>query len=234
VKVKVIGIETPAEDKPAKIALSIKQLQEDPWDSVEEKFKTGDAVRGRVTRCLNFGAFVEIAPGVEGLIHISEMSYTRRVHRCEDVVNPGDLVTTVIKGIEAEKKRIALSLRDAEGDPWSEVLERFPAGQTTQGVIEKKEKFGYFVRLAAGVTGLLPLSVIRRSPAGAEIEKNREGDSITVVVEEVNLQKRRISLAPAGSADEADWQRFAREPRASMGSMAEKLQSALSDKRRRS
>jgi small subunit ribosomal protein S1 len=234
VRVKVLGIEAATGEKQTKIALSIKQLEEDPWDSVDEKFKAGEAVRGKVTRCMNFGAFVEIAPGIEGLIHISEMSYTRRVLRCEDVVNPGDLVTAMIKGIEVEKKRISLSLRDAEGDPWAEVVERFPAGLKTQGVIEKKEKFGYFVRLAPGITGLLPLSVIRKSSAAGEIEKAREGDGIAVAIEEVNLQKRRISLAPASAADEADWQRFTQAPRESLGSMAEKLQSALVDRQKRS
>lgn len=232
VRVKVIAIERGEGPKPAKIALSIKQLEEDPWLTVEERFKAGDAVRGKVTRCLNFGAFVEIAPGIEGLIHISELSYTRRVTKCEEVVNPGDLVTAVIKSVEADKKRIALSLRDAEGDPWAEVLERFPTGQHCQGVVEKKEKFGWFVRLAPGVTGLLPLSVIRRSSAAAEIERAREGDTVNVVVEEVNLQRRRISLAPASAGDEGEWQRFSPSPRASLGSMAEKLQQALRSKQR--
>ncbi len=233
VRVKVIGIEGGEGQKQTKIALSIKQLEEDPWLSVEERFKAGDAVRGKVTRCLNFGAFVEIAPGVEGMIHISELSYTRRVNKCEEVVNPGDLVTAVIKSVEIDKKRIALSLRDAEGDPWAEVLERFPAGRQCQGIIEKKEKFGYFVRLAPGITGLLPLSVIRRSAAAAEIEKAKEGEAVNVVVEEVSLQKRRISLAPLSSADENEWQRFSPSPRASLGSMAEKLKQALTDKQRR-
>jgi len=138
----------------------------------------------KVTRCMNFGAFVEIAPGIEGMVHISELSYTRRVHKTEEIVNPGDAVNVVVKAVDTEKKRISLSLRDAEGDPWAEVLERFTVGQHVDGVLEKKEKFGYFIRLAPGITGLLPMGSIRRSSGAAALEKTREGETLSVAVEE--------------------------------------------------
>jgi small subunit ribosomal protein S1 len=228
-RVKVLGIEAAGEKGQPRIGLSIKQLEEDPWLTVEDKFREGDVVRGRVTRCMNFGAFVEIAPGIEGMIHISELSYTRRVHKTEDIVNPGDIVNVAVKAVDAEKKRISLSLRDAEGDPWVEVLERFSAGQRVDGVLEKKEKFGFFIRLAPGITGLLPMSSIRRSTSAAALEKSKEGDTLNVAIEEINLQRRRISLAPASSADEGEWQRFTPNSRgSSLGSLAEKLQSAIS------
>jgi small subunit ribosomal protein S1 len=233
-RVKVLGID-PAAGKGGqpRIGLSVKQLEPDPWLSVEDKCKEGDVVRGKVTRCMNFGAFVEIAPGIEGMIHISEMSYTRRVHKTEDIVKPGDVVTVVVKAVDLEKKRISLSLRDAEGDPWAEVLDRFPVGQRVEGVLEKKEKFGYFVRLAPGITGLVPLGTIRRSSAAAALEKLKEGDTLTVAVEEVNLQRRRISLAPASEGDEGDWQRFSSSSTgSSLGALAEKLQSALSSQKK--
>lgn len=233
-RVKVLGIDTGAGPNKTKIALSIRQLEEDPWLTVEERFKAGDAARGKVTRCAPFGAFVEIAPGVEGLIHISELSYTQRVNRVEDVVAPGDAVTTVIKAVEPERKRISLSLRDAEGDPWAEVLERFPVGRRVEGVIEKKEKFGYFVRLSPGITGLLPLSNIRKSAAAAELERANPGQSVAVAVEEVNLQRRRISLTPAGSEEDGEWQRFSAVSGSDdLGEMAEKLKNALSLKKSR-
>jgi small subunit ribosomal protein S1 len=231
VRVKVLGIEPAAGDKPPKIGLSIRQLEEDPWLSVEEKLRPGDVVKGRVTRCMNFGAFVEIAPGLEGLIHISEMSYTRRVLKVEELVNPGDTVTVAVKAVDLEKRRIALSLKDAEGDPWAEVIERFPAGKRVEGVVEKREKFGIFVRLAPGITGLLPLGSIRRSSAAAALEKLREGEPIWVAVEEVNVPKRRISLLPAGTDEEGDWQTFSPAAKGSLGALAEKLQSALAGRR---
>jgi small subunit ribosomal protein S1 len=179
-----------------------------------------------------FGAFVEIGPGLEGLVHISEMSYTRRVVKPEDVVTPGETVTVVVKVVEPEKRRISLSLRDAEGDPWSEVLERFPAGKRVEGVIEKKEKFGYFVRLAPGITGLLPMGSIRRSSAAGALEKAREGDTLTVAVEEISVPKRRISLALASTDDESEWQSFTPGPRGSLGALAEKLQNALAGRKK--
>ena len=218
--------------KQPRIGLSIKQLEEDPWLSVDQRVKEGDIVRGKVTRCMTFGAFVEIAPGLEGLVHISEMSYTRRVKKTEDMVKPGDVVTVVVKSVEPEKKRISLSLRDAEGDPWAEVLERFPAGKRVEGVLEKKEKFGYFVRLAPGITGLLPLGSIRRSGAAAELEKAQEGDTLLVAVEEVNVQRRRISLGAASTDDESEWQSFTQQKSqgsggSSLGGLADQLQKAL-------
>jgi small subunit ribosomal protein S1 len=228
-RVKVLGIDSPEGAKQPKIGLSIKQLEEDPWLSVEQRIKEGDIVRGKVTRCMPFGAFVEIAPGIEGMVHISEMSYTRRVNKTEDMVKPGDGVTVVVKSLDLERKRIALSMRDAEGDPWAEVLERFPIGKRVEGVLEKKEKFGYFVRLAPDITGLLPLGSIRRSGAAAEIEKTKEGETLLVAVEEVNVQRRRISLGASSAQDEGDWQRFAQKSPgpASLGGLAEQLQKAL-------
>ena len=231
-RVKVLGIDTPPGAKQTRIGLSIKQLEEDPWLSVEDKVHAGDVVRGQVTRCMPFGAFVEIGPGLEGLVHISEMSYTRRVVKPEEVVKPGETVTVVVKVVEPEKRRISLSLRDAEGDPWSEVLERFPAGKRVEGVIEKKEKFGYFVRLAPGITGLLPMSSIRRSAAAGALEKAREGDTLTVAVEEISVPKRRISLALASTDDESEWQSFTPGPRGSLGALAEKLQNALAGRKK--
>jgi small subunit ribosomal protein S1 len=231
-RVKVLGIDTPPGAKQTRIGLSIKQLEEDPWLSVEDKVHAGDVVRGQVTRCMPFGAFVEIGPGLEGLVHISEMSYTRRVVKPEDVVTPGETVTVVVKVVEPEKRRISLSLRDAEGDPWSEVLERFPVGKRVEGVIEKKEKFGYFVRLAPGITGLLPMGSIRRSSAAGALEKAREGDTLTVAVEEISVPKRRISLALASTDDESEWQSFTPGPRGSLGALAEKLQNALAGRKK--
>ncbi|MFO7559959.1 MAG: S1 RNA-binding domain-containing protein, partial [Desulfobacterales bacterium] len=125
VQVKVIGVEYPDSSKTPKIALSIKQAGEDPWESVPEKFKKGDIIKGTVTRCMDFGAFVEIAPGTEGLVHISEMSYTKRVLKSESVVKPGESVLVMIKEIDPQKKRIS---SDGRSDDDSE-----PATQQRRG-----------------------------------------------------------------------------------------------------
>ncbi|MBW2645901.1 MAG: S1 RNA-binding domain-containing protein [Deltaproteobacteria bacterium] len=139
IKVKVLGVER--DDKRSdqmKISLSVKQVTGDPWDNVEEKFHAGDKIRGKVTRCVTFGAFVEIAPGIDGLVHISEMSYGKRVLRPEEVVKDGETVSVMVKEINAAKRRISLSIKDAEGDSWIDVHEKYKAEQSTEGTLEKK------------------------------------------------------------------------------------------------
>ncbi|MEJ5360050.1 MAG: 30S ribosomal protein S1 [Desulfobacterales bacterium] len=229
VRVKVLQVEPSGKKGQPRIALSIRRLEEDPWLRAGERFRTGDLVRGRVTRCAPFGAFVEIAPGIEGMVHVSEMSYTRRVVNSTDVVSPGDEVAVVVKSVEPEKRRIALSLREAEGDPWAEVPARFAVGRRVEGVLEKKESFGWFVRLAPGVTGLLPIGVLRRHSRAAELEPLREGSTLRVEIAEVQTEKRRISLAPAFEDEEAEWRSFGEPPAAGdrLGALGEKLKQAL-------
>jgi len=233
VKVKVIGVEYSDSNKNPKIALSIKQVEADPWESVFEKFKKGDIIKGKVTRCLDFGAFVEIAPGAEGLVHISEMSYTKRVLKSENVVNPGDSVSVMIKEIDLKKKRISLSIKDAEGDPWIEAREKYIPGKTITGIVEKKEKFGLFVSLEPGVTGLLHQSKISRSFDAVEIEKLKPGDKISVTIEDINPRDRRIDLIPSDSSDHENWKGYAEESKGLTGSLGEKLQEALNAKNKK-
>lgn len=125
IKVKVIGIKHDDGSGRRKIALSVKQVTGDPWESIEEKFHCGDKIKGRVTQCAKFGAFVEIAPGIEGLVHISEMSYNKKILKPEEVVKGGETVCALIKEIDVPRRRIALSIRDVEGDPWIGVQEKY-------------------------------------------------------------------------------------------------------------
>lgn len=230
--VKVTGIEPGKKPDQLKIALSVKQITGDPWTSEEEQFRVGDKIRGKVTRCMNFGAFVELAPGIEGLVHISEMSYTKRVMKPEDVVQTGELVDVMVKEIDMAKRRISLSIRDAEGDPWTEVAGKYAVGQSVEGTIEKKEKFGYFITLEPGVTGLLPKSKIARSNKPSAIEKLKEGETITVMIEEIHPESRKITLGTGDAADEGDWQKYSKDTKPPpVGSFGEKLQNALSSKK---
>ncbi len=241
VTVKVLGLEPGEKSENTKISLSIKATGQDPWDTVTQQFALGDRVRGKVTRCVDFGAFVEIAPGIEGLVHISEMSYKRRVAKAEDVVRPGDVVDLVVKDVDPDKKRIGLSLRDAEGDPWAEAPDRFAVGQAVSGTVEKREAFGIFVTLAPGITGLLPKSKIRNAARPGEIDKLKAGDFIPVVVEQIQVAERRITLGPADTADEGDWRKYAAEGPADsgapstggLGSLGEKLRQAMDSKRKK-
>jgi small subunit ribosomal protein S1 len=140
-QVKVIEIEKQEPPDKVKISLSVKQLGADPWRSADDQFKVGDKIKGVVTRCTKFGAFVEIAPGIEGLVHISEMSYKKRVLKPEDIVRPDEIVFVLVKDMDIANRKIALSIRELEGDPWSDVSETYTVGQRLEGLIEKKEKF---------------------------------------------------------------------------------------------
>lgn len=231
IQVKVIGIEDDDRPDRKKIALSVKALSGDPWQSISDRFHPGDKIKGRVTRCAKFGAFVEIAPGIEGLVHISEMSYKKRIVKPEEIVRPGDTVEVMIKEYSTDDRRVALSIRDAEGDPWIEVPEKFRPGQVVEGTLEKKEKFGYFVCLEPGVTGLLPKSKISQATKPSAIEKLKEGNAITVVVDRVSVQDRKISLSPGDSANAQDWQKFAADRQSSMSSLGEKLKAAIDSRK---
>jgi len=234
VKVKVLGIADGAEKKQKKIALSIKHLETDPWKTVLDRFRPGDKVSGRVSRCANFGVFVEIAPGIEGLVHISEMSYVKRVVNPEDIVSAGETVSVTVKEVDPKKRRISLSLKEAEGDPWLEAADRFPVGQVVRGTVEKKESFGIFVTLLPGITGLLPKSKLRRAPGAGSVEQLKEGDPITVTVEEIQTANRKITLAPADEAEEGKWKEFRHnEADAPMSDLAEKLKQAMEKKKER-
>jgi small subunit ribosomal protein S1 len=233
VRVKVIDIERPDASDNLKISLSIKQVTDDPWLGADDHFQVGDKVKGTVTRCAKFGAFVEIADGIEGLVHISEMSYQKRILKPQEIVTTGESVFVLIKDLDLANRRISLSIRDAEGDPWSEVPQKYSVGQTLEGVIEKKEKFGYFIALSPGVTGLLPKSKISQSSQSTAIEKLKEGSTIPVVIAEISARERKMTLAPGTSGDERDWQQFTEEDQSSMGALGEKLQEALISKKQK-
>ncbi|MEW5774795.1 MAG: 30S ribosomal protein S1 [Thermodesulfobacteriota bacterium] len=214
VKVKVTEV---GRDKKGrlKVSLSAKQAMPDPWTLAAGTFKEGQTVTGKVARLADFGAFVEIAPGIEGLVHVSEMSYVKRVVKPGDVVSVGDEVAAVIKEFDAERRRVGLSMRDAQGDPWAEVAEKYKPGQPVTGTVEKRESFGLFVNLEPGVTGLLPKSNIKKSEKPAELEKLAAGDSVTLLVENVSPAERRISLTPADAREiqeareRKDWKQHA-------------------------
>ncbi|MFO7970464.1 MAG: S1 RNA-binding domain-containing protein, partial [Desulfobacterales bacterium] len=228
VLVKVIAIADDDKKNQKKISLSIKQLDSNPWDTVTEKFQPGDKVTGKVTRCMKFGAFIEIAPGIEGLVHISEMSYVKRIINPEDMVTPGETVSVMIKELDVKGRRISLSIRDAQGDPWLEVTDKFRVGQVIKGILEKKENFGYFVSLAPGITGLLPKSKISEAEKPGLIEQLNVGDSFSVTVAEIHPDDRKILLGPGNAKDDGAWKNYAEdETPEPMSDLAEKMRQAM-------
>ena len=143
-----------------RISLGMKQMQPDPWHSVAEKYKTGERVRGAVTRVVDFGAFVELEPGVEGLIHLSEMSWAKKARQPSDVVKPGETVEAVVLAVNPSDRRISLGLKQALGDPWAEVTQKFGVGSVIEGPVTSLTNFGAFVQLSEGVEGMIHVSEI--------------------------------------------------------------------------
>ncbi|MBL0712548.1 MAG: 30S ribosomal protein S1 [Desulfosarcina sp.] len=234
VTVKILGIEDG--DKPGrkKIALSVKQALGDPWQTDIERFQPEMVVPARITRCMPFGAFAELLPGIEGLIHISALSFTRHVRKPEDIVAPGESVTVMIKSIDRENRKIALSLKDVAGDPWQSVSDKYREGQIIEGLVEKRAGFGLLITLEPGITGLLPKSRIGEARAPGRIETMKPGDKLAVVIEKIDADQRRISLGPGDRAEDKNWQQFSPASGGkSMGALAEKLQAAL-DARKKS
>jgi small subunit ribosomal protein S1 len=230
IDVKVLRIE-PGQ-KQIKISLSVKKVAGDPWQRVDQEIQAGQKMTGKVVRCAPFGAFVELRPGIDGLVHISEMSYTKRVRDPQEIVQPGQTVSVMVKEVDTVKRRISLSIRDAEGDPWLDVKDKFTVGQKVSAVLEKREKFGCFVTLAPGIVGLLPKSVIKESPDAGRIEALKPGDAIEVVITAIKAQERKISLGLSAAGDEEDnWRRFASGKQSAdsggVGSLGEMLNEAL-------
>ncbi len=179
-----------------RISLSMKQLQPPPWDSVAEKYKAGERVRGTVTRIMEFGAFVELEPGIEGLIHISEMSWGKKVRDPRDVVKPGETVEAVILGVNVGERRISLGLKQALGDPWADAVQRFAAGSAAEGPVTNITKFGAFVQLVEGVEGMIHVSEIsaeKRINHPSDVLK--VGQTVKVLVVAVDPEKRLMRLS---------------------------------------
>jgi len=163
-----------------RIALGMKQLLPHPWDLAGEKYKTGDRVTGAVTRVTDFGAFVELEKGIEGLIHLSEMSWSKKARKPADVVKPGEQVEVMVLGVNQADRRIALGLKQALGDPWAEAPQKFPVGTVVEAPVTSLTKFGAFVQLGDGVEGMIHIGDISADPSkgrqgasGAEAQRQR-------------------------------------------------------------
>jgi small subunit ribosomal protein S1 len=194
VEVKVLKVSSEGDKR--RISVGLKQLQPHPWEAVAEKFKAGDRVRGTVTRLMEFGAFVELEPGIEGLIHISEMSWSKgKIRKASDVVKPGETVEAVILLVNAAEHRISLGLKQALGDPWVDISQRFQVGSAVEGPITNLTKFGAFVQLSEGIEGMVHVSDI-----SAEKRINqpqdvlRVGQIVKAQVLAIDLEKRQMRL----------------------------------------
>ena len=178
-----------------RVSLGHKQITPDPWQGVEIKYPENGKVRGRVVSITDYGAFVELEPGVEGLVHISEMSWTRRNRHPSKIVAIGDVVEAVVLSLDKESRRISLGMKQIEANPWTEVEEKYPVGTKVSGQIRNLTEFGVFVALEEGIDGLIHISDISwtqryKHPS----EALKKGDEVEAVVLSVDVSKERLSL----------------------------------------
>lgn len=178
-----------------KISLGVKQLSENPWSVAATKFQVGERVAGTVVRLTDFGAFVELIPGVDGLIHLSEMSWDRKVRKPGDLLKIGDRVDVVVLQLNATERKIGLGLKQALGDPWEAVPEKYPVGSVVEGPVTNLTNFGAFVDLGDGIEGMIHISDITHEK---RVEHPREhlakGQTVKTTVLELDRERRRIRL----------------------------------------
>ena len=178
-----------------RISLGLKQMTSNPWDSILEQFPVGSRVSGKVVNLAPYGAFVEIAPGIEGLVHISEFSWTKRVARASDMLSIGDEVQVVVLSVDVENQKIALGIRQTQANPWDTVQERFPVGSKVKGHVRNFTAYGAFVEIEEGIDGMIHVSDMSWTrKINHPSECLQKGQEVEAVVLDVNTKEQRISL----------------------------------------
>jgi small subunit ribosomal protein S1 len=191
VDVKILKIDP----EKRRISVGLKQLEPDPWDSVAAKYRPGERARGTVTRLMDFGAFVELEPGIEGLIHVSEMSWAKKVRTPGEVVKTGETVEAVILGVSAGERRISLGLKQTLGDPWADAGQKFPVGSAIEGPVTSLTKFGAFVQLSEGIEGMIHISdMSAEKRINHPQDMLKVGQMVKAQVIEFDSEKRRVKL----------------------------------------
>jgi small subunit ribosomal protein S1 len=191
VKVQIVKINPDTQ----RISLGMKQLQSDPWDGVEAKYPPGARFTGRITNITDYGAFVELEAGVEGLVHVSEMSWTKKNVHPGKIVSTSQEVDVVVLDVDASKRRVSLGLKQAAQNPWEEFLEKHPVGSTVEGEVKNATEFGLFIGLDNDIDGMVHLSDIDWNTAGEEaMARYPKGETVKAQVLDVDVEKERISL----------------------------------------
>jgi small subunit ribosomal protein S1 len=188
-----------------RVSLGLKQKTPNPWDGIEERYPVGSRLRGKVVNLVPYGAFVEIEKGVEGLVHVSEISWTKRIARASDVLSVGDEVGVVVLNVNAAEQKIALGIRQTEENPWDTVQERYPVGSRVTGAVRNFTSYGAFVELESGIDGMIHVSDMswtRKINHPSELLE--KGQTVEAVVLEVDPENKRISLG-LKQAQEDPW-----------------------------
>ena len=178
-----------------KIALGLKQKTKSPWEDVAAKYPIGSRHHGEVVNVMSYGAFVKLEPGIEGLVHISEMSWTRRINHPNELVNIGEVIEVQVLNINKDKQEISLGIKQVQPNPWDKVAERYPTGTQVEGVVRNLTNYGAFIEIEEGIDGLLhvsDMSWVRK--VGHPSDVLNKGDKVKCVVLSVDQEKRRIAL----------------------------------------
>jgi small subunit ribosomal protein S1 len=188
-----------------RVSLGLKQTQKNPWEETENRFPVGSKIKGKVTNLVPYGAFVEIEEGVEGLIHVSELSWTKRITRPSDVLTVGQEIEAVVLGVNKEEQKISLGVRQLEPNPWDEIEHRYQIGRQVKGVVRNMTAYGAFIELEEGIDGMIHVSDMswtRKINHPSEVLK--KGDEVEAVVIDIDKQNQRISLGMK-QLDEDPW-----------------------------
>jgi small subunit ribosomal protein S1 len=178
-----------------RISLGMKQVEPDPWDTIEARYQPGMRVQGKVRNLTDFGAFVELEPGIDGLLHISDMTWARNVTHPSEILKKGQPIESVILHVDKEAKRLSLGLKQIQPDPWESAVQKFPVGANVKGKIVRLAEFGAFVELEPGVDGLLHISQMSHRPVARPEDIVQLGDELTLKVIRVDPNERRIGLS---------------------------------------
>ena len=178
-----------------RVSLGLKQMSENPWDKIAEKYPVNLKIRGKVTSLVPYGAFVQLEPGVEGLVHVSELSWTRRIARPSDVIQDGQEIEAIVISVSKEEQKLSLSVRHLEPNPWEEIHLRYPVGRPVKGVVRNTTAYGAFVELEEGIDGMIHVSDMSwtRKPTHAS-EVVKKGDTVDAQVLGIDKANQRISL----------------------------------------
>lgn len=190
-EVKVLRIDLEKE----KIALGLKQKEPSPWDDIEQRFPISNRITGKVVSLVSYGAFIELQEGIEGLVHVSEMSWTRRINHPNEIVSVGDEIEVVVLDINRDKQEISLGLKQTELNPWELVAERYPTGTVVGGTVRNLTNYGAFIEIEPGIDGLLHVSDMSWTEKISHAnEKYKKGDPVECVVLEIDQEKQRVGL----------------------------------------
>ena len=203
-KIRVKPIRVEVKDGKRRLALSMKATSDDPWSTAVENFKEGQSYPATVVKLETFGAFVSLVPGVEGLIHVSEMSYEKRVTHPSQVLAVGDKITVRVLGINEEQKKMSLSLKDKNSDPWLSVSTQFPVNSLVQGKVERLKDFGAIIELVPGITGLLPTGTLRKAFGESFRKHASPPKEIQVSVRAIDTEHKKILLSLPNIGEDTD------------------------------